>query len=96
MPQLESVRSWKTPSEFTAPTGTAAAVAPSVAAANRVFVQALSSNTASIFIGPDPATAAANGLELTKGMLVEVPVTDPALIFAIAGSGGQKLRVAIF
>lgn len=80
--------------EKTVPTGAAETIhaRTSDRIAYGVIVKALSTNTVSVYLGGSGVTTS-NGLELAPGQSMTIPVTDPALIYCIAGSSSQKLRI---
>lgn len=67
------------------------ATTPTIPAVHGVIVQALSTNTASIYVGGS-GVATTTGLELEAGKSVVLPVRDASTIYAISGSGTQSLR----
>jgi hypothetical protein len=61
---------------------------------NVVLLCALSTNTASIFIGDETVTSS-TGVELVAGTSTQFYVRNPARLYAIVASGTQNLRVAV-
>jgi hypothetical protein len=81
--------------EYTVATGTATAVAtsPTVKAKQKLVVQSLAANTVKVYVG-GTGVATTTGIELAPGDSVTFDgIEDPSRIFAIAGSGGQKLHI---
>lgn len=70
--------------------GTSQAQLPSNALTVGVIVQALSTNTASIFIGTTGVTTS-TGFELQPGQATSVAVSNTNVIYAISGSASQGL-----
>lgn len=70
--------------------GTSAAALPSNALINGVIVQALSTNTVSIYIGGSGVTTS-TGFELQPGQATSIAVNNTNLIYAISGSAAQGL-----
>lgn len=62
-----------------------------ITATDGVLVQAPSVNTASVYVGPSGVTIQ-NGIEITPGAAVFLPITDPAAIYVISTSSSQKVR----
>jgi hypothetical protein len=69
---------------------TNAAVALATNAAKNICVKAISTNTASVFIGPTGITTA-TGMELAPGDAYCGPVSNTNLIFVIAVAGGSSV-----
>lgn len=59
----------------------------------QIFVQALSTNTASIFISLVGVTAGGAGFELPAGANLSLPSNIPSLWYAVSASAGQKLNI---
>jgi hypothetical protein len=76
--------------KVTVPTGTSTAIA-SATAIKTVVLKALSTNTASIFVG-FTGTTVANGFELAAGDVISIDTSDLSLIFSISGTASQDLR----
>lgn len=70
--------------------GVAAAAIGSNVLVEGVIVQALSTNTATIFVGPSGVTTA-TGFELQPGQATSIAVNNTNVIYAISGSAAQKL-----
>jgi hypothetical protein len=66
-------------------------VALTTVAARRFRLKAATDNTDTIYLGPTGVTTA-NGFGLLPGDLLEVEVSNLNVIFAIVGSGTQKLH----
>lgn len=79
-----------TPVNGQATVGTSAAALASNSLTNGVIVQALSTNTVSIFVGVSGVTTS-TGFELQPGQATSVAVTNTSSIFAISGSAAQGL-----
>ena len=78
--------------EVSVPTGSAAAItATSFTCKSGVLVLSLPANTATVYIG-DSTVTTSNGLPLAPGDRIFIPVINPASIFVISGSSGQKIR----
>ena len=79
-------------------TTSAAAIATTAAttttAQQCIRLCAPAANTAAIYYG-DSTVTAANGIELSAGVTVDVWVDYPSRIFAIAASGTQSLRILV-
>jgi len=73
----------------TVPTGTAETIASSQVT-HSVTIKALSTNTASVFIGGSGVTT--SGFELLAGESVSLDVSDINLIYCISGSASQVIR----
>lgn len=69
---------------------TNAAVALATNASKNICVKGLSTNTASVYIGPTGITTA-TGMELAPGDAYCGPVSNTNLIFVIAAAGGQTV-----
>jgi hypothetical protein len=69
---------------------TNAAVALTSGAAKNICVKGLSTNTASVYIGPTGITTS-TGMELAPGDAYCGPVSNTNLIFVIATAGGQSI-----
>jgi hypothetical protein len=79
----------------TVPTGTAEAVVsatPTILATQGVVIQALSTNSVSVYVGPSGVTTS-NGIELQAGRDITIPCRDPYDIFVISGSASQAVRI---
>lgn len=59
----------------------------------QIFVQALSTNTASIFIGDSTVAAGGAGLELPPGANLSLPSNIPSRWHVISASAAQKLNI---
>jgi hypothetical protein len=64
------------------------------AAAIGVYVQALSTNTVSVFLGTSDV-AAAKGFELTPGQVQFFPVSNANLFYHITTTTGQKVNLLV-
>jgi hypothetical protein len=83
--------------DVTVPTGTSATITTTTTyrpALQGIIVQALSTNTATIFVGVSGVTVS-TGIELQAGDRVTLPITDPRKIFSISGTASQKLRFMV-
>jgi hypothetical protein len=69
-------------------TGTAVAISTSQAISNGVIVQALSSNTQSVYVGPAGITSS-TGFELQAGQATSMGVNNLNLVFVIATHSGD-------
>jgi hypothetical protein len=58
-----------------------------------IFVQALSSNGAAIFLGKSGVTAGGAGIELLPGSSINLPDNKISDWYAISGTTGQKLNI---
>tara|TARA_R100000808_G_scaffold1358_1_gene6293 strand:- start:12 stop:323 length:312 start_codon:yes stop_codon:yes gene_type:complete len=73
-------------------TGSAAQISSNTSEVNHgVAVRALSSNTDVVWVGLDNSTAAGSGLELNPGEGVTIKIDQSAKVWAISGSGTQKI-----
>lgn len=75
--------------QATVPTGTSTALGSNTLTQG-VIVQALSTNTVSIYVGFS-GTTVANGFELQPGQATSFAVNNTNLIYSISGSASQKL-----
>jgi hypothetical protein len=83
--------------DVTVATGTSAAitsVATYRSAVQGILVQALSTNTVSLFVGASGVTVL-TGIELEAGKSIMLPITDPTKVYAISGSAAQSLRFMV-
>lgn len=70
----------------------AASAASEKAASVGVIVQAPAANTIPVYVGPAGVTTG-TGLELVPGAAILLPVASQNLLYCVAASSGQKLRI---
>ena len=68
------------------------ATKPAILAKQGVIVQALSTNTASVFVG-GAGVDNTTGYELAAGKDVAFLIEDPSLIYSYCGTASQKLHI---
>ncbi len=89
------VTSLQSITEHTVDTGTATASGASTPIAIiGILVQALFSNSISVWIG-GPTVTINNGIELEPGSSITLAVNSASQIYSIATSSGQKLRILV-
>lgn len=61
----------------------------------RIFVQALSTNSGTIMIGKTGVASdgSAGGWQLVAGANMNLPITDLSVLYAIGSGAGQKLQI---
>jgi len=69
---------------------TSAAAMPTGARTQCVLLEALSTNTVSIFVGPATVTTS-TGIEIQPGGLLSVPISDTSKLYVICASGSPVI-----
>jgi hypothetical protein len=72
--------------------GTSALALPSNPRSNRTFILVQNQSANPVFIG-DASVTTSNGYQLNPFSDITIPCTDGAVIYAIAGSGGNNVFV---
>jgi len=68
--------------------GSAVAIATTDTLKNGLIIQALSTNTVSVFVGPSGVTTS-TGFELQAGQATSIAIADPSTVFIVASASAS-------